>query len=203
MWIAWPVNCCNTKVQQVHRREHGDWAKMMMMMTLGGAVCPVRNKTDNSCHRNGSLTVASFKADASTQELSARKLWAYRLWNMESSRRAQTCPPAERPSGAVTECPQASCLACKGYGHLPIYGAAPSRDSCWLQLSAKSMLTGSSRARSISIRSCRQSSSSSSVMPSSSAMFKTWHSMKSSFPSPRIHVRCTRSLSLMHGRACS
>ena len=25
---------------------------MMMMMTLGGAVCPVRNETDNTCYKN-------------------------------------------------------------------------------------------------------------------------------------------------------
>ena len=24
----------------------------MMMMTLGGAVCPVRNETDNTCYKN-------------------------------------------------------------------------------------------------------------------------------------------------------
>ena len=25
---------------------------MMMMMTLGGALCPVRNETDNTCYKN-------------------------------------------------------------------------------------------------------------------------------------------------------
>ena len=59
---------------------------LMMMMTLGLAVCPLRCKTDESCYRDVTLTVASLKADASTQELSARWHWACPLWDMELSR---------------------------------------------------------------------------------------------------------------------
>ena len=67
-----------------------------VMVVLGRAVCPVRYKTENSCYRNVTLTVASFKADTSTQELSARGRWACPLWNMESSEQAGSdVPPAE------------------------------------------------------------------------------------------------------------
>ena len=72
-------------------------SKMMMMMTLGGAVCPVRNKTDNSCYRE-----KTSERRLCQQELSARRLWACPLWDTEDAAHADAhacgaaCPSRER-----------------------------------------------------------------------------------------------------------
>ena len=110
---------------------------MMMMMTLGGAVCPARHKTDNSClqqkrHSHGCLVMA----DTSTQELRACP-----LWNMESSSRLRRARlrssllavergrPVQRGSALKHLASLASSAVARR-----VCDSAPSRDGCSPQI---------------------------------------------------------------------
>ena len=103
----------------------------MMMMALGGAVCPVRNKTDNSSYKETTSDRRLFQ-----QELSARRLRACHLcgtWSQAAGSDVPACGAACSTLSAAVQCSEGvpSGILPRSQGlRSPATSTAPSRDSC-------------------------------------------------------------------------